>query len=128
MPLLNPAEPRGAAAGKDQSRFLDGLVEGTRRAFTGHTLYADWVLEIPEPMLRQLVRDGLSRAKILFGCLIGFFAFNGFLAQKMSFVGLFLPGLILAMIYYYCWSAMIGQCVERELLYHRRHGKWRWER
>jgi hypothetical protein len=125
--LATPTNKSGAATAGDRSRFLDSLVDRTRRAFTGHALYADRVREIPEPMMRQLARDGLSRAKTLFGCLTGFFLLNGLWARHFSLIELLLPGLILALVYYYCWSAMIGQCVERELFYHRQHGKWRWE-
>ena len=113
---------------------LDGFVAGRmRRSLTKHTTYGDWVSEIPDPMFRQLIREGVFRSVVY--CFAGV-AVVWFMNYEMpakfdgptNHVQLDIWLIALALIIAVSWRKLLGQCVEREFHYRRLHGKWRWER
>ena len=74
-------------------------------------------------MLEQLVRDGLFRAKTF--C-FGVFALLVLPALFSKMTGsVLIAGPLTAVMCYSCWPWLVCQCLERELLYRRQHGKWR---
>jgi len=112
------------------NRFLAGRM---RAAMSRHPTYADWIAEIPEPMFKQLVREGLVHMAVY-----------GLTCQLMVCVGYYVLPIwegkpadngqaviwTLLLIFALCfgWRTVAGRCIERECVYRRVHGKWRWER
>jgi hypothetical protein len=124
LAMAAEAEDRKATIG---SRILDRQVERLHRTLAVHKLYSRYVDEIPEPMFRQLVSEGLFRAKVFCGGVAAFFL----LPQLGGVAGLAGAAIFAGVVVtacYYCWPWLIIQGVERELLYRHRQGKWRWER
>ncbi len=111
---------------------LDRQVERLRRYFTDHKLYGTDVAEIPVPMLRQLVREGVNRAKGWYGGVLALSVLPNLgkiLDGKMvALAGVILAACISGTIFYNLWPWITMQPLERELMYRRQHGKWRWER
>ena len=109
------------------SWILDRQVERLHRTLTAHKLYSRYVDEIPEPMFRQLVSEGLFRAKVFCAAAAAFFLLprlGGIAGLGMSAI---FAGLVVT-VCYHCWPWLIIQGAERELLYRHRQGKWRWDR
>jgi hypothetical protein len=103
-----------------------------QRAMAHHATYADWLPEISEPMFRQLVREGFYRGLVrsVFWILLLVLFWSVVPARDemvRSLQIVFWPTFILAAAVW-GWKQFAGQCVEREFLYRRLHGKWRWER
>ncbi|WP_395022793.1 hypothetical protein [Dongia sp.] len=107
------------------SRILDRQVAQLHRRLAAHMLYSRYVDEIPEPMFRQLVSEGLFRAKVFCLGAAAFFLLPS-LAAGNPIALIFV--IVVGTACYYCWPWLIIQGVERELLYRHREGKWRWER
>lgn len=106
---------------------IDRVVAGgIRRALDRHETYADWASDIPEPMFRQLVREGVFRTFV-------YVCANGLLLWLMAYVWppdlLHAVGLAIGFALLAIWNRrkLAGQCLEREFLYRRKHGNWRWE-
>jgi hypothetical protein len=102
--------------------MLDSVVDRLRQTFTDHRLYGNLAAEIPEPMLQQLAREGLFRSFVQYA-VIGLVAL-----LAVPLITWWVSPIIVCMVAYYYWRGSVGQCVERECLYRRQHGKWRWER
>lgn len=93
-----------------------------------HESCADWVPQISEPMFRQLILDGLSRTfttyLFLFAILMAPLAVwrtEGNVANAV------VAAVIGSAVFLLNWRRLATQCVDREFIYRRRHGKWRWE-
>jgi hypothetical protein len=114
------------------SRVLGNVAARLRRRFTDHKIYGNFVAEIPEPMFRQLAREGLFRAKVFYGGIAGAILLPNLGSRShlgISDFPIYGIGLLVwAVIGYYCWPWLTQQAVERELHYRRREGKWRWDR
>ena len=119
------ADGRKATIG---SRILDRQVARLHRTLAAHKLYSRYVHEISEPMFRQLVSEGLFRAKVFCGGAAAFFllpaGFGG--VSGLAVAAMF--GALVVTTCYQLWPWLIIQGVERELLYRHHQGKWRWER
>jgi hypothetical protein len=114
-------------------RFLAGRV---RLALGRHPIYPDWIAEISEPMFRQLLHEGLFRT-VVFWCATALLLFLELYwlppahdrptiwPHRALQTGLFL---VIYFIAVRNLRASVTQCVERECVYRRLHGKWRWER
>jgi hypothetical protein len=110
------------------SRILDHQVERLHRTFADHKLYSRYVDEIPEPMFRQLVREGLFRAKVFCGAAAAFFILPSLGGGMMGLGVAAVFACVVVTTCYRCWPWLIMQGAERELLYRHRIGNWRWER
>ena len=107
------------------SRFVQKQIVRTRDRLGGIKAYAPFIAEMPQPMLEQLVRDGLYRAKAF--C-FGAFALLVWPALLFKTGGVLISGPVVALLCYSCWPWLACQNMERELLYRRDYGKWRWDR
>ena len=93
-----------------------------------HKTCADWVPEISEPMFRQLIADSLLRTSFLFGLLMACIIVWAFFDPGIEIARFALGagvGIAFGLIN---WRRLSTQCVDREFVYRRQHGKWRWER
>jgi hypothetical protein len=110
---------------------LSRLIDQLRRTFTDHKIYGNHAADIPEPMFRQLAREGLYRAKVFYGGMAAFILLPNLgridHLQLAEIPMLAIVAALWAVVAYYCWPWLTMQGVERELLYRRREGKWRWE-
>jgi hypothetical protein len=96
---------------------------------TKHATCPDWAYEIPEPMFRQLVRDSLLRTAVFFGLTVAVVSTGAAEYQPAHAFGTSVVWLIfLSLLVLTNWRKLATQCVDREFLYRRQHGKWRWER
>jgi hypothetical protein len=96
---------------------------------TKHETCSDWVSEIPEPMFRQLVRDSLLRSVVFFGLIVA--AASVAAAEYQPAYGFATTAawlIFVSLVALANWRKLATQCVDREFLYRRRNGKWRWER
>src|SRR6188472_737492 len=102
------------------------LSEHLRRHLAeNHVSCRDWVPEIPEPMFRQLVADSLLRVFVSFVPMIVVVAV---LLKEYLVIGMAIGLAIVALPFLWNWRKLSTQCVEREFVYRRLFGKWRWER
>jgi hypothetical protein len=114
-------------------RTFDNLLSGRmRRWFSRHRTYADWASEIPEPMFRQLIREGVFRTFVSYvACLAFIFAIQLALlflrGDELDLMPTTIWFIAVSALSVFGWSSGAGRCVERELRYRRHHGKWRWE-
>jgi len=96
-----------------------------RHLAENHISCRDWVQEIPEPMFRQLVADSLLRVFVSF---VPFIVVMVAITWKEELViGMAVGLVIVALPFLWDWRQLSTQCVEREFVYRRLFGKWRWE-
>jgi hypothetical protein len=94
-----------------------------------HESCADWVPEISEAMFRQLILDGLIRTFLTcafaVAILVASVAIRNTEEKLISAAILMVFGSLVIAVN---WRKLSTQCVDREFLYRRLNGKWRWER
>jgi hypothetical protein len=106
------------------------IAERLRRFLAAHhETCPDWVEEIPEPMFRQLIQDSLLRTLVLFILWLTAVVAWSFADHPEIFWTKLVIGLLaVSIIMLINWRKLSTQCVDREFLYRRLNGKWRWER
>jgi hypothetical protein len=94
-----------------------------------HESCADWAPEISEAMFRQLILDGFIRTFLT--CLFVIALTTASLAIRNTEENRISIAILLVVAAFFIlatWRRLATQCVDREFLYRRKHGKWRWER
>jgi membrane protein implicated in regulation of membrane protease activity len=80
-------------------------------------------------MFRQLITDSLLRAFVLFMLSLAAVVAWALADHPEIFWAKVVIGVLaVSIIMLISWRKLSTQCVDREFLYRRQHGKWRWER
>ena len=106
---------------------IDRIVAGSmRRSTSRNETYADWIANIPEPMFRQLVREGMYRT-VVWAIAWELGLWITALAWPSSALHTLMFGIGILLLVLWGWRTLAAQCLLRECRYRRMHGKWRWE-
>jgi hypothetical protein len=113
--------------------WVDRAMAGrVRAALARHPTYSDYASKIPEPMFRQLVREGFARVVVY--CLgtlllisVGYYALPAWEGKPVQNEQAAAWVLYVLFALAEGWRTVVGRCIERECVYRRKHGKWRWE-
>jgi hypothetical protein len=94
-----------------------------------HESCADWVPQISEPIFRQLILDGFIRTVLGYVFVVAMAAAS--LAVRNtedSRISIAILLVVASLVFAVNWRKLVTQCVDREFVFRRKHGKWRWER
>ena len=110
------------------------LVGRLRRSLSDH-MYADLVAEIPTAMMKQLATEGFWRVvalgyfSVTFPIVASFvrYVIRGVPSELGPPVGVYAISFVAIIFILVSAQKFICDPAERELLYRRQHGKWRWD-